>query len=95
MVVSPGCRSPKSFAVPPETKEPKGDWARAVAEAAPFLWIGSTLAVSVAACVGGGYWLDRELGTKPVFVLGGAALGLVAVFYQLRRAYWQLTVGKK
>jgi F0F1-type ATP synthase assembly protein I len=40
-----------------------------------------TLAVTVLAGLGGGYWLDRRLGTRPVFLLVGAALGIGAGLY--------------
>lgn len=41
-----------------------------------------TLAVTVLAGLGGGYWLDDRLGTRPVFVLLGAVLGLGVAMYQ-------------
>jgi F0F1-type ATP synthase assembly protein I len=43
-----------------------------------LLGLGTTLAGSVLAGVGGGYWLDGRLGTRPVFVLLGGVLGLGA-----------------
>ncbi len=43
--------------------------------------LGMTLAVTVLAGLGGGYWLDRRLGTRPVFLLLGAALGVGAALY--------------
>jgi F0F1-type ATP synthase assembly protein I len=54
---------------------------RAVREAAPFLGLGTTLAVTVLAGLGGGYWLDRQLGTRPVLLLLGGALGVGAALY--------------
>lgn len=57
------------------------DWTRALREAAPYLGIGTSMAVTVLLCVGGGYWIDAKLGTKPVFFLLGAAFGLFAAFY--------------
>lgn len=62
------------------------DWTRALREAAPYLGIGTSLAVTVGLGVGVGYWLDRRFGTEPVFFLVGALLGLVAAgvqFYKL------------
>jgi F0F1-type ATP synthase assembly protein I len=50
-------------------------------EAAPFLGLGTTLAVIVLAGLGGGYWLDERLGTRPVLVLLGGTLGLGAALY--------------
>jgi F0F1-type ATP synthase assembly protein I len=35
----------------------------------------------VLAGLGGGYWLDRQLGTRPVLVLLGGAVGLGAALY--------------
>ncbi len=64
---------------------------RGVSDIAPYLWIGSSLAGSVLACVAGGYGLDRLLGTDPAFLLAGSALGLVAVFYHLRRIYFEMS----
>jgi F0F1-type ATP synthase assembly protein I len=43
--------------------------------------LGLTLAVTVLAGLGGGYWLDRRLGTQPVFLLLGATLGVGAALY--------------
>ena len=62
------------------------DWTRALREAAPYLGIGTSLAVTVALGVGIGYWLDKKFGTEPIFFLVGALLGLVAAgvqFYKL------------
>ena len=47
-------------------------------EAAPYLGLGTTLAVTVLAGLGGGYWLDGRLGTRPAFLLLGGCLGLAA-----------------
>jgi F0F1-type ATP synthase assembly protein I len=52
-----------------------------VREAAPYLGLGTTLAVTVLAGLGGGYWLDGRLGTRPVFLLLGGVLGLAAALY--------------
>jgi F0F1-type ATP synthase assembly protein I len=35
----------------------------------------------VLAGLGGGYWLDGRLGTRPVFLLLGGCLGLAAALY--------------
>lgn len=40
--------------------------------------MGITVALCVAAGVGGGYWLDEELRTGPLLTFVGLALGLVA-----------------
>lgn len=51
---------------------------RALRDAAPYLGLGTTLAASVLLGLGAGYWLDSKLGTRPVFFLVGAVLGLLA-----------------
>jgi F0F1-type ATP synthase assembly protein I len=40
-----------------------------------------TLAVTVLAGLGGGYWLDGRLSTQPVFLFLGGTLGLAAGLY--------------
>jgi len=45
------------------------------------LGLGTTLAVTVLAGVGGGYWLDGRLSTRPLFLLLGGTLGLAAGLY--------------
>ena len=68
---------------PPErdSREDARDWTRALREAAPYLGLGTTLAITVLAGLGGGYWLDGRLGTRPVFLLLGSALGVGAALY--------------
>jgi F0F1-type ATP synthase assembly protein I len=67
---------------PPETGNPKGgdarDWSRGLRDAAPLLGLGMTLAVTVLAGLGAGYWLDERLGTRPWLLLLGASLGVGA-----------------
>jgi len=53
-----------------------------VRELAPYLGIGTGLAVPVLLGVLGGYWLDRHLGTPPWFLLLGGVLGLGLALYQ-------------
>ena len=76
-------------------QEPKrreaGDWTRALREAAPYLGIGTNLAVTVLVFLGAGYWVDGRLGTRPVFFLAGAVLGLVAAFWQ----FYKTVAGRK
>ena len=40
-----------------------------------------TLAVTVLAGLGGGYWLDGRLGTRPVLTLLGGCVGVGAALY--------------
>ncbi len=61
------------------------DWTRAVREAAPYLGLGTTLAGTVLGGLGLGYWVDRQLGTRPVFFLVGAVLGVAAAMLQFFR----------
>lgn len=44
--------------------------------------IGVSFAASVLLGVGGGYWLDRKLGSSPWLLLVGSGIGLFAGFYQ-------------
>jgi hypothetical protein len=59
------------------------DWTRALREAAPYLGLGTSLAVSVALGLAAGYWVDGRLGTEPAFFLVGGAFGLAAALLQL------------
>jgi ATP synthase protein I len=78
-----------SRSTPPEAPDPKGraarDFTRALREAAPLLGLGTTLAVTVLAVLGLGYWLDAWLGTRPWFLLGGGCLGVGAAMYEFIR----------
>ncbi len=49
---------------------------------APYLGIGTTLAVTVLLGLGVGHWLDDRLGTQPVFLLLGGFFGLGVALYQ-------------
>ena len=53
-----------------------------VRDSAPYLGIGTSLAVTVLLGIGGGYWLDSRLGTKPWFLMLGGVLGLGIALYQ-------------
>ena len=50
-------------------------------DAAPFLGLGTTIAVTVLAGLGAGYWLDGRFGTRPLFLLLGGTLALAAGLY--------------
>jgi ATP synthase protein I len=60
----------------------RGDFSRALREAAPYLGIGTSFAASVLLGLGLGYWLDRRWGTTPWLLLLGSLLGIGAGFYQ-------------
>jgi len=57
-----------------------------VREAAPYLGLGTTLAVTVAVGVWLGHVLDERLGTHPLFFLAGAVFGLFAAGYHFYRS---------
>lgn len=45
--------------------------------------IGTAVAASLGLAMGGGYMIDRWLGTRPVFLLLGIIVGLVAAGYTI------------
>jgi F0F1-type ATP synthase assembly protein I len=65
--------------------------ARALRDAAPYLGLGTSLAGSVLLGIFGGYWLDKKLGTHPIFFLVGAVLGLAAAGIQ----FYRMAIGPK
>jgi ATP synthase protein I len=70
---------------PLDRKKSARDRGRALREAGPYLGLGTTLAATVLAGLGAGYWLDERLGTRPWFLLGGGTLGVgVALLYFFR-----------
>ena len=48
--------------------------------------LGLQFAMTIALFTGGGFWLDRKLGTTPLCLLIGLFLGFGAGFYHLYRA---------
>lgn len=62
-----------------------------IRDAAPYLGIGSSLAGTLLLFIWGGHWLDRRLGTGPVFFLVGAGLGLLGASYHFYRMYKTFT----
>jgi ATP synthase protein I len=68
-----------------DRKKSARDRGRALREAGPYLGLGTTLAATVLAGLGAGYWLDGRLGTRPWFLLVGGTLGVgVALLYFFR-----------
>ncbi len=55
-------------------------------KAGPLMAASWTLTAAVLLGVGGGWWLDGRLGTKPWLVLTGTLLGVIVGMYQLARA---------
>jgi F0F1-type ATP synthase assembly protein I len=43
-----------------------------------FSEIGLVLLITILGATLGGYWVDTQLGTEPLFVLAGLALGMAA-----------------
>ena len=70
---------------PKEERGASSGWTRSLRDAAPFLGLGTTLAGAVLLGVGGGYWLDTKLGTRPLCFLIGAVLGLGTAGLQFYR----------
>lgn len=66
---------------PPGSRGSGRGWSNGLRDAAPLLGLGTTLAVTVLAGLGGGYWLDGRVGTRPLFLLLGGTLGLAAGLY--------------
>jgi len=52
---------------------------------AKYAGIGIQFAVSLIAFLFGGQWLDRKLGTSPVFLMIGVFVGSGAAFYSMYR----------
>jgi ATP synthase protein I len=64
-------------------REPDRRWIRQVGV---LSGVGLTLVISTVLGLGGGYALDRWLGSSPWFTLAGLLLGIVAGFVNLFRA---------
>lgn len=53
--------------------------------AGPYIGLGVQIAASMAVFAGGGYALDRSLGTTPWGILTGATLGMVGIVFLIVR----------
>ncbi len=62
-----------------------GSRGRALREAGPFIGLGTTLAATVLAGLGVGYWLDGQLGTSPWLLLLGGTRGMGAALVHFLR----------
>ena len=69
---------PRTPAEPPRGGEPVNP--------ARFAGIGIQFALSILLGLYGGQWLDRRLGTPPLFLITGVFLGAGAAFYSMYRA---------
>lgn len=65
--------------------EENGTWAALWREALTALSLGWDLALPIFGGVLVGYWLDRWLGTGPVFTLGLLILGVAIGYYNVAR----------
>jgi ATP synthase protein I len=83
---------------PPErSTPPEGsgeDWSRAIREAGPYVGLGTTLAVTVLAGLGGGHWIDGRWGTDPLFLILGGSLGVAAALIYFFRTVKGFSKGK-
>lgn len=77
--------------MPDDKKEGPSDWGSALRDVAPYLGMGTGLAVTVLVGLAGGYWLDGQFGTRPIFFLIGGFLGLAAALYH----FWKTVTGLK
>jgi F0F1-type ATP synthase assembly protein I len=68
-----------------------GGWGTALRDVAPYLGMGTGLAATVLVGLGGGYWLDGQFGTRPLFFLVGGVVGLGAAMYH----FWKAVTGLK
>ncbi|MBK5257886.1 MAG: AtpZ/AtpI family protein [Vicinamibacteria bacterium] len=69
----------------PSRNTPSSDFAKVLREAAPYLGLGTALAVTVGLCFAFGFWLDQLAGTRPVLALVFGLLGVVAALIQFVR----------
>jgi F0F1-type ATP synthase assembly protein I len=69
----------------PKRDTPASDFARVLRESAPYLGMGTVLAVTVGVLFALGFWLDSVLGTKPALSLVFGSLGVVIALVQFVR----------
>lgn len=69
----------------PERKPQSSDFAKVLREAAPYLGLGTALAITVGLSFALGFWLDGLLGTKPLMALLFGSLGVVLALVQFVR----------
>ena len=71
--------------MPEPKKPPVNDWVHVLREAAPYMGLGTSLALTVLLGLGAGYYLDQRFGTRPILFLIGAVLGVMAAGVQFVR----------
>lgn len=59
---------------------------------ADFAGVGIQFAVAIVAFLFAGQWLDKRIGTEPVFTIAGVFLGAGAAFYNM---YRKITAAQK
>jgi len=69
----------------PERKTQSSEFARVLREAAPYLGMGTALAVTTGLLFALGFWLDGLLGTKPALSLAFGSLGVLVALVQFVR----------
>ena len=69
----------------PKRNTAASDFARVLRESAPYLGMGTALAVTVGALFALGFWLDSVLETKPALSLVFGSLGVVIALVQFVR----------
>ena len=62
-------------------KNDEGESKKLITELAPYLGLGLQLAVTVAAMVFLGIWLDKKFDTSPIFSIICSFLGVFAALY--------------
>lgn len=75
--------------------EDSDDWRGSLRDAGPLLGLGMQMALTMALFAGGGFWLDRKLGTQPWLTLAGAVIGVATLFYYLFRLLRDLEKRKR
>ena len=63
-----------------------GESGRSLGAAGKYAGLGLQFAASILLFLYGGQWLDRKLGTAPVFLLLGVFTGAGAAFYSMYRS---------
>ena len=67
----------------PKGSAPKSGPSELIRASGQYMGLGLTWALSVLLFLGGGWWLDSKLGTRPFLLIAGAFVGAGAGFYYL------------